>query len=112
MVEEMEQEIFEKGQAVFISHSINTTQFEEWVKKVAALSGQRVDWHFMGGRAVVRCLGDAEKVKQAILDLFDEHEQLFMAEMRAMNMEAFYSESGSGACFYINDELVPVKTNG
>jgi hypothetical protein len=32
--------------------------FEEWVQAVAAASGQRVDWHYNGGRAVVKVLGD------------------------------------------------------
>lgn len=37
---------------------------EAWAKRLALDSGQKVDWHFVGGRAVVKALGDLEKVDQ------------------------------------------------
>lgn len=42
---------------------------EKWVRAVAKESGQRVDWHYMAGRAVVRFLGDELKVRRAIIKL-------------------------------------------
>jgi hypothetical protein len=39
---------------------------EQFVKMVAWHSGQRVDWHFYAGRAVVKAIGDIEKVKASI----------------------------------------------
>lgn len=32
--------------------------FEQWVQDLAAVSGQRVDWHYSGGVAQVLVLGD------------------------------------------------------
>ena len=34
---------------------------EEWVKTVAARSGVPVDWHYIGGRAVVKALAKNER---------------------------------------------------
>jgi hypothetical protein len=35
---------------------------ERWVQSIAKDSGQRVDWHYFAGRAVVKALGDADAV--------------------------------------------------
>lgn len=45
---------------------------EEWVKKVAARSGQRVDWHYSGGRANVLYIGDYTRVLAAVTELEPE----------------------------------------
>ena len=55
---------------------------EGWVKKVAELSGQSVDWHFVGGRAVVKALGDLGKVAEAIEALRPEHDRLYLEETK------------------------------
>ena len=39
---------------------------EAWVKQVARMSGQPVDWHYVGGRGVVLALGDLTKVSAAL----------------------------------------------
>ena len=70
-------EIFEKGEQVFVTSTIPSNAMEGWVKKVAELSGQRVDWHFLGGRARVLALGDIEKVNSAIKKLMPEHDRLY-----------------------------------
>lgn len=69
-------EIFYNGQVVLVTHTIPSNAMERWVKQVAELSGQRVDWSFFGGRAVVRALGDLERVKAAIQQLMPEHDHL------------------------------------
>lgn len=59
----MDQEIYEKGSPIVIVGDVPSNAMETWVKKVAKQSKQRVDWHFAGGGAVVKALGDIEKVK-------------------------------------------------
>ena len=59
-----------------MTHSIPSAKMEEWVKKVAKLSGQPVDWHFVGGRARILALGDLGKVREAIMDLIVVHNDL------------------------------------
>lgn len=71
------QEVFNKGEVVFMTHSIPSNAMEGWVRKVAKLSGQRVDWHFFGGRARILALGDIEVVKAAIIELLGEHDDLY-----------------------------------
>ncbi len=71
-----DQEVFKDGHVVLITHSIPSQKFEAWVQKVAAFSGQRVDWHFVAGRAVVKALGDKARVHKAIEELMPEHDAL------------------------------------
>ena len=75
-------EVFEKGESVFVTHTIPSNAMDGWVKKVAELSGQRVDWHFFGGRANVLALGDIDKVKAAIQKLMPEHDRLYKAALK------------------------------
>lgn len=74
-------EIFENGTAVFITHSIASNAMEGWVRRVAEESGQRVDWHFTGGRAVVKAIGDLHRVCDAVERLLPEHDALFREAM-------------------------------
>lgn len=42
---------------------------EAWVQAIAVRSGQRVDWHYSGGRANVLVLGDHGKALDAVKEL-------------------------------------------
>lgn len=81
-----DKEIYEKGEHVFTTHTIPSNAMEEWVKKVAERSGQRVDWHFVAGRAVVKALGDISKVKQAIQELKPEHDRLYQKAVTKLGL--------------------------
>lgn len=68
--------IMNDGISVFVTHSISSNRMERWVKEVAKASGQLVDWHFVGGRANVRAIGDLDAVRSAIERLMPLHDQL------------------------------------
>jgi hypothetical protein len=70
-------EIYKNGTPVFMTHSIPSNAMEGWVKKVAAKCGLPVDWHFVGGRAVILTTGDTKVVRKAIESLFHEHDELY-----------------------------------
>ncbi len=80
-------EIFSEGVEVFVTDTIGSNAVESWVKKVADLSGQPVDWHCAGGRARVLALGDIDKVKLAITALKPEHNQLYTEALRKLGLE-------------------------
>lgn len=69
-------EIFKRGEVMFVTDGISSNRMERWVRNVAEISGQPVDWHFVGGRAVIKALGDIGKVRSAMDDLFPLLEQL------------------------------------
>lgn len=69
-------EIFKSGEVVFVTHSIPSNAMEGWVQSVARHSGQRADWFFCGGRAVVKAIGDLERVRESIEILKPEHDRL------------------------------------
>ncbi len=58
------QEIYEKGQVVAIFDAGMIAM--EGIVKEANRKGIIMDWHYFGGRAVVKTLGDVEKAKLAL----------------------------------------------
>lgn len=45
---------------------------EEWCKRVASESGQRVDWHFYAGRALFKVIGDKGAAMNAASLMLDQ----------------------------------------
>jgi len=82
-----QQDIFDDGEPVFLTWSIPSNAMEQWVKKVAEKSGQPVDWHFFGGRAVVKALGDLKAVRAAIEELLPEHDELFYKAIDGLSIK-------------------------
>lgn len=39
-------------------------------------TGQRVDWHYMGGRGVIRALGDTERVKEIYYEIISREKKV------------------------------------
>jgi hypothetical protein len=75
-------EVFANGEVIYVTHSISSNRMERWVKKVAEQSGQRVDWHFFGGRAVAKAIGNIQMVTAAIEAFRPEHDQLQQESLR------------------------------
>jgi hypothetical protein len=80
-------DILKNGKPVFMTHSIPSNAMEGWVKMVAEKSGQKVDWHFVGGRAVVLTTGDVGVVAATIVTLLPEHDALYKKAMRKLGAE-------------------------
>jgi hypothetical protein len=66
-----DREIFKDGLGI-CALDAGRWQAEEWVRKVAQKSGQRVDWHYSGGRANVLYIGDYDRVLAAVKELRGE----------------------------------------
>ncbi len=58
-------EVFANGSSVCVLDA-RSNQAEAWVQSVAKESGQRVDWHYSGGRANVLFIGDRKLVLAAV----------------------------------------------
>ena len=61
-----EKDIYENGQMVAMIAGPRSATIEDWVTGVREASGQRVDWHFAGGRAIVLAIGDLPRVAATI----------------------------------------------
>ena len=59
-------EIYIEGTGVFMMADVSGKDTETWVQLIAKKSGQRVDWFWMGGRVIVKALGDIKRVHNAI----------------------------------------------
>ena len=75
-IEPCDRDIYANGTLVLMTHTIGSEAMEGWVRQVAEISQQKVDWHFAGGRACVLALGDLSRVRQAIETLMPEHDEL------------------------------------
>jgi hypothetical protein len=79
MSDKCDSDVYENGSQVFLTHTIAAKDVEKWVQAVAKESGQKVDWHYCGGRAVVLALGDLSKVYDALKKLRPVHDALYVA---------------------------------
>jgi len=77
-------DIYERGTVVHQCNSVSSNRMEGWVRKIAKESGQRVDWHFFGGWAVVKALGDIPAVEAAIEKHSHELDYLRDQSLRGM----------------------------
>ena len=59
-------DIKDNGTPVCLIHSISSNRLERFVVSIREQTSERVDWHFVGGRAVVKVLGDCDAARAAI----------------------------------------------
>lgn len=64
--ESCDTEVYKHGTHVFTLADVPSTDIDLWCEKLSNESGHKVDWHFAGGRACIRCLGNASEVINAI----------------------------------------------
>jgi hypothetical protein len=53
-----DREVFEDGKVVVMLGNVSSAVMEDWVKSLRECSGERIDWHYAAGRAVVKVIGD------------------------------------------------------
>jgi hypothetical protein len=60
-------EIYEFGSVVAIAATHGAVAFEEWITAVRQFNfSDRIDWHYVAGRAVVKVIGSTKRVKKAM----------------------------------------------
>lgn len=59
-----DQDVYRKGEVVCIAANVPTAIMERACKDVSHALGQPVDWHYAAGRAVVKTIGDVERVRK------------------------------------------------
>jgi hypothetical protein len=72
MPQPCDREVFEKGQPLLAAYTgpVGGAEiFEFWIRNLAKLSGQRIDWHYSGGIAQVLFIGDRSAIVSAIEQL-------------------------------------------
>jgi hypothetical protein len=79
----LDPEVEERGQVVFHTKLKDRKMIQVWVERLAQASGQKVDWHFLGPSVCVLAAGDLGKVKLAIVQLIQEHDDCYMKELRS-----------------------------
>lgn len=74
-------EVFSDGKAVALLYQGKGRMWhiEALIREVARASDTvgKTDWSYTAGRAIVRTVGDADKVSKAIVDLWPQYAQTF-----------------------------------
>ncbi len=81
-----DQDVFKNGQSLLAIDGW-AKDIEPWVQRVAAHSGQAVDWHYSGGVAHVLVLGDFAKAMASVDALASELVWVDSAEPRFQGSE-------------------------
>ena len=82
MSNQCDPEVYQDGTEMFMTNTISSDDMEDWVKMIAADSGQRVDWCYAMGRAHILALGDLNRVKKSILKNRKVHDEGYTKAVR------------------------------
>lgn len=74
-IPECDPDIYKNGKTAFIMAGASANDIEEYVHSIQKKSAQILDWHYFGGRAVVKTLGDVERVKKTAAENPDDRFQ-------------------------------------
>jgi hypothetical protein len=84
-----DQEVYEKGTVVMYCPPLPSEKVEAWLEYVRDHSEQKVDWHRLAGRVIVKAIGNLNRVHQAILASRDLFRSLFVGDSFAEAEGAF-----------------------
>lgn len=82
MSDQCDPEVYKNGDAIIMMHTIPAKGIEYLVQEIARTSGQKVDWHYVGGRAIVKFIGDRQKVVAAIAGIRSLYKEMMLNEMK------------------------------
>lgn len=68
-----DQDVYDHGHHVMTIHTIPAKDVEEFVRELSQRSKQRVDWHYFGGRGIVKALGNIQCVDDVIYEMLEEN---------------------------------------
>ena len=57
------QKVYSKGEHIATIINLKPTKIEDIVKSAAKKSRQKIDWHYFGGRAIVKALGNIKRAR-------------------------------------------------
>lgn len=63
-----DESLYKHGTMVAMINGPRSTTIDPWVIGIAQATGQPVDWHMAGGRAIVLATGDLPAVRRALND--------------------------------------------
>jgi hypothetical protein len=73
-------EVYANGEVVFLIAGLPSTAVEALIVRVREETSVRVDWHFVGGRAFIRVLGDdeaKERVRKELRRMMPVFQEVF-----------------------------------
>jgi len=70
---ECDKKVYKKGEHIATIINLESDEIERLVKSASNDSGQRIDWHYFGGRAVVKALGDLDKARDYLKLKLEEY---------------------------------------
>lgn len=90
VLDQCDKNIFQNGTVVMVTHTIPPKELEIWVRKIAEESNQPVDWHYVGGRAIIKAIGNIDVVYEVIQKLLPEHDALYKKAFERYNLSELH----------------------
>lgn len=78
-----DKKVYLKGEHIATIINLRPGEIEEIVKSAAKKSKQKIDWHYFGGRAVIKVLGDIERARDYLkseLSVYNPQDYRFTTE--------------------------------
>lgn len=101
-VPECDPDIYKDGKVAFIMAGSTAADIEEYLKIIQKKSAQILDWHYFGGRAVVKTLGDVERIKRTAAENPDSRFQ-FLNELYSEPVVAPFAEPMNTSSVLLRD---------
>ena len=100
--ERCNQEIYDRGHTVFLTHTLSSADMEEWTQAIAKESDQNVDWHWGCGRAEMLAVGDLNRVRKAIIKLRDMHDRAYAEACRDLGFNDAHIQRQLKGIWHVN----------
>ncbi|MFW6047141.1 MAG: hypothetical protein ACOCP4_05095 [Candidatus Woesearchaeota archaeon] len=69
-----DKELWRRGEHIATVIDLEPETIEDIVKTAAKSSGQRIDWHYFGGRACIRAMGDLNSAREYLQQGLEPYE--------------------------------------
>jgi len=69
-----DRKLWKKGEHIATIIDLKPETIEDVVKSAAKESGQKIDWHYVGGRACVRAMGDLNSAREYLQQGLEPYE--------------------------------------
>jgi len=89
-------DVYQNGEPIYMTSSVSTEFLNRWVEKVAKSSKQKVDWSWVGGRAVIQFIGDKNSVSSAIQKHYKELRDEMYNVFKRDGLESLFTEGHVG----------------
>lgn len=94
------------GTSFFLVHSLPAEKIEQMVQEFSQASGLKMDWFYIGGRALIKYVGSRKVLKQSLRSIQVINTRYQTEYYQAQNQtKVLISQNGTRITFYSDAEI-------